>query len=69
MDSEVEQSLLSLIPVIAGVLATGVVGAGLGYFWNLELKRRESDIATLKAFHDLYGEFCAVWNWLRYDTP
>ena len=61
-DLEIKKSLLSLIPVIAGVLATGLVGAELGFLWNLELKRRESDLATLKVFRDLYGEFFAVWK-------
>jgi hypothetical protein len=48
--------------VLAGVLATGIVGAGFGFWWNLQLKRRESDLATVKLFHNLYGEFFAVWK-------
>lgn len=68
MNWEVEfnKALLNSIPVLLGVLATGLVGAGLGFWWNLQLKRRESDLATVKVFHDLYGEFFAVWKLWNY---
>jgi hypothetical protein len=59
---EIAEALLRSIPVLIGVLATGVVGAGFGFWWNLQLKRRESDLATVKLFHNLYGEFFAVWK-------
>lgn len=66
MDIEVEKALLGGIPILLGVFATGLVGAGFGFWWNLQLKRRESDLATLKIFHELYGEFFAVWKLWNY---
>lgn len=36
------------------------------FWWNLQLKRRESDLATVKVFHNLYGEFFAVWKLWNY---
>lgn len=66
LDIELQKALFGVIPVLAGVLATGVVGSGLGFWWNLQLKRRDADLATMKAFHDLYGEFFAVWKLWNY---
>jgi hypothetical protein len=66
MNVEILKAFLSSIPVLVDVLATGLVGAGLTYLWNLQLKRREADLATLKLFHDLYGEFFAVWKLWNY---
>jgi hypothetical protein len=66
LDTETEKALLGVIPVLAGVLATGLVGSGLGYWWNVQLKRREADLTTIRAFHDLYGEFFAVWKLWNY---
>ena len=66
LDIETKKALLSVIPVLAGVLATGLVGSGLGYWWNVQLKRREADLTTMRAFHDLYGEFFAVWKLWNY---
>jgi hypothetical protein len=60
------QFLFSSMPVLVGVLATGVLGYGFAYWWNLKLKRREADLAMLKGFHDLYGEFFAVWKLWNY---
>ena len=62
MEEDMRRALLSVIPVVIGVLATGGLGAGLGFWWNLLLKKREADLATVKAFHELYGEFFAVWK-------
>jgi len=53
IDTETEKALLGVMPVLAGVLATGLVGSGLGYWWNVQLKRREADLTTIRAFHDL----------------
>jgi hypothetical protein len=66
MDPALKTALANLIPVILGVLATGLVGTGLGFWWNLQLKNRESDLATVKMFHDSYGEFFAVWKLWNY---
>jgi hypothetical protein len=54
MDPALKTALANLIPVILGVLATGLVGSGLGFWWNLQLKNRQSDLATVKMFHDSY---------------
>ena len=63
---ELEKALLATIPVLAGVLVTGLVGSRFGYWWNLQLKRREADLASMKTFHELYGEFFAVWKLWNY---
>ena len=55
--------ILACIPVIVGVMFTGVFGAAFSYFWNIQLKRREVDLALMKAFHELYGEFFAIWSY------
>src|SRR4051812_7667946 len=61
-----EKALLGIIPVLVGVFATGLAGSGLGFWWNLQLKKREVDLATMKVFHELYGEFFAVWKLWNY---
>ncbi len=63
---ELTEALLASIPALLGVLATGLVGAGLTSLWNLQLKRRELDLAAAKRFHDLYGEFFSVWKLWNY---
>ena len=57
------------IRIVSGVvliLATGLVGAGLAAFWNLQIKRRELEFAAAKRFNELYGEFFAVWKLWNY---
>ncbi len=63
---ELTKAVLASIPALVGVLATGLVGAGLTFLWNVQLKRRELDLAAAKRFHGLYGEFFAVWKLWNY---
>src|SRR4029077_5424295 len=50
------------------IVATGLVGAGLTYFWNIQLRHRELDFKAASRFHALYGEFFAVWKLWNYSA-
>lgn len=63
---ELIKALYASIPAVVAVLTTGLVGAGLTFLWSLQLKRRELDLAAAKRFHELYGEFFAVWKLWNY---
>lgn len=58
--------LFAAVPALLAVLATGLVGAGLASLWNFQLKRREQASDAAKRFHELYGEFFAVWKLWNY---
>jgi hypothetical protein len=64
--SVIATRLTNSIPVVVEFILTGVIGAGLGFLWNLLLKRRELDLAAAKGFHDLYGELFSTWKQWNY---
>lgn len=47
-----------------------LVGQRLTLRWNLRQKQRELDLSTAHDFHELYGEFFAIWKLWNYSlTP
>ena len=63
---DLRKALFASIPALVGVLATGLLGAGLTFLWNVQLKERELNLAASRRLHDLYGEFFAVWKLWNY---
>jgi hypothetical protein len=41
-------------------------GLRLSVRWNLHQKKKEYDLITARDFHDLYGEFFAIWKLWNY---
>ena len=62
LDYELElfKSILSLIVAALSLSATWFIGQRLTAYWNLRQKRNELNLASLQAFHALYGEFKEV---------
>lgn len=59
-DLELFKSFLSLVVAALTLLATWFIGYRLTAYWNLRQKRSEINLASLQAFHALYGEFKEV---------
>ena len=59
-DLELFKSVLSLIVAALTLSATWFIGQRLTAYWNLRQKRYELNLASLQAFHALYGEFKEV---------
>jgi len=57
---ELFKSILSLIVSALTLSATWFIGQRLTVYWNLRQKRNELNLASLHAFHALYGEFKEV---------
>ncbi len=53
---ELFKSALSLVIAALSLLATWFIGQRLTAYWNMREKRRELNLASLQAFHALYGE-------------
>ena len=60
--SGIENALLASVPYLLSALTAALLGALFSFWWNSELKKRETNLATLKKFHELYSEFFAVWK-------
>lgn len=54
---EILKTGLNLLVALTTLGLTWFIGQGLAVGWNLEQKRRETDIAILQEFYSLYGEF------------
>jgi len=50
-----------IIVLFGSVLAWGV-GNAVSYVWDERRRRRESDLAALATFYQVYGEFFATWK-------
>ena len=57
---ELFKSILGLIVAALTLSATWFIGQRLTAYWNLRQKRHELNLASLQAFHALYGEFKEV---------
>ena len=48
------------------LLGSALVGTRISAAWNVRQKRKELDLATARDFHDIYGEFFAIWKTWRF---
>lgn len=64
------QSFIKECPKFAGALIllglAWFVGQRLTAYWNGRQKEKEFDLVTARDFHDLYGEFFAIWKLWNY---
>lgn len=44
------------------LLGSALVGTRISAAWNVRQKRKELDLATARDFHDIYGQFFAIWK-------
>lgn len=54
--------IIALFTAVVGSLLAWVVGTQVSYVWDERRRRRESDLAALASFYQLYGEFFATWK-------
>jgi hypothetical protein len=69
MDTLIDAVIKEVPKLGTGVVLLGLawlVGQRLTYSWNLRQKQKESDLATLRDFQSLYGEFFAIWKLWNY---
>jgi len=66
----IAKAALEEIPKITSalviVLAGWFVGNRISIAWNLKQKRKEYDLESARDFHQLYGEFFAIWKLWNY---
>ena len=73
-DALIDAAIRELPKFLGSLLLLGLVwlvGHRLTVKWNLRQKRRELDLAAVRNFHALYGEFFAswkLWNYLIRDV-
>jgi hypothetical protein len=54
--------IIALFTVVLGSVLAWVVGTQVSYVWDERRRRRESDLAALATFYQLYGDFFATWK-------
>ncbi len=62
--------IIALFTALVGSLLAWVVGTQVTYLWDDQKRRRESDLAALARFYELYGTFFSTWKlWSASKDP
>jgi hypothetical protein len=65
----IDAGLKEIPKLVSALILLGLawlVGQRISMGWNLRQKQKESELATARDFHALYGEFFAIWKLWNY---
>lgn len=53
---------IALFTAVVGSLLAWLVGTQVSFVWDERRRRREGDLAALRAFYELYGKWFSTWK-------
>lgn len=62
LELEIVKAVLNLVVAMITLGLGWLVGNRLSAHWNLKQRQREFDLVSANEFHQLYGEFFAIWK-------